>query len=85
MQDPDNYVLIRGSKWNVSSPEILLVRDGQVAKTMVEGNGEGVHWRVDVIGDIYKVFVDGKLVLLATDETFMTGSVGLAEDNSGKQ
>ena len=61
-----DWEILEGGSWTV------------VSGTRVDGYGEaGDHVKVEVIGNVYAAYVDGKMITSFSDDRFPSGKVGL--------
>lgn len=86
MKDPENYAAVRRSPYcnfRAATVALYLFKNGKLQKQMVGGLPDGTHLKLEVIGNVYKVYIDGKLQGTATDDNFSSGSVGFTINGTG--
>jgi len=82
MQDPYNFVAV--GVVGCYHEGIYLYKDSVQTIELVQGpGGRGSHWKIEIIGSLYRVTVDGKLRETVSDETFASGSVGIQMGKQG--
>lgn len=80
MQDPQNYVAAQVHRDCSDGGGLYLVKNGKQQKELAFLDTTGQHYKIEVVGPIYKLYVDGQLRASASDENFIAGSVGFLGD-----
>jgi hypothetical protein len=83
VQDPNNYVGYEVIGCN--SERVYLVKDGKVVKDIVFTYSTAGRHRLEVKGNIYRVYQNGVSVGSGSDSTYSQGSVGIIVDGASQQ
>jgi hypothetical protein len=81
MQDTSNYVgVVIAIRCVFATGGIYIIKKGQQT-TLDQKQGAFGRWRIEALGKVYRVFVNGQLLMSVsdgTDNAFTRGSVGIS-------